>query len=471
MAGVAGTIGDQALIDGISRHLRSLEIPVLAPGIYPSFGLEAQLNANNQYVIAASPFLAALQQLADDRVCLQGQIQDLTARINDANEKLKGATTDQQTAKTNAKTAEDNVAKAKTKTDAEKAKAKADADKAQSDLSQANTGIQTNTANLATYKVTLTDVQAIATSIDNYVTSLFGGTSQSKSSQSDSSSKGTDNSGSSPSAQDQGSTQNQSPKQDQGSTQPQSQNIGASNAPINAILAADGVVRRLNYSKDMVDIYRWEILAVKALESGGGVLTKSNLFGSKVYFSGGAVATYALFQMDGSLRCSGNVYDYDGYIREKDFNRAFRRPDISPDKQMIFYRGGAPIWGRRFRHRARARDRIRIPLLQSRIPRRFRNRIQRLYHNRRMALPPSRYNERSSHPAPPSTCFECDDVALCLVGMGPRKSFGSAKKFMLAFGLRVLKCVPLDHMFSKRARIEQCHVRPLDSCFRTRSRS
>ena len=59
-----------------------------------------------------------------------------------------------------------------------------------------------------------------------------------------------------------------------------------------------------------------------ALESGGSQLSKSNLFlGSRIYFSGGAVATVGLYESDGKLACSGIAYGYKGYIREKDVER------------------------------------------------------------------------------------------------------------------------------------------------------
>jgi hypothetical protein len=65
------------------------------------------------------------------------------------------------------------------------------------------------------------------------------------------------------------------------------------------------------------------LLAVHALESGGGQLTKSNLFlGSRTYFSGGAVATFSLFDTNSNLQCSGIGYGYQGYIREKDVEEA-----------------------------------------------------------------------------------------------------------------------------------------------------
>jgi hypothetical protein len=67
------------------------------------------------------------------------------------------------------------------------------------------------------------------------------------------------------------------------------------------------------------------ILIVHALESGGASMTKSNLFlGSRIYFSGGSVATFSLFGVDGAVECAGYSYDYSGYIREKSFEKELR---------------------------------------------------------------------------------------------------------------------------------------------------
>jgi hypothetical protein len=67
------------------------------------------------------------------------------------------------------------------------------------------------------------------------------------------------------------------------------------------------------------------VLSVHSLESGGGQLTKSNLFvGSRIYFSGGAVATFSLFGVNGEVECAGYAYDYSGYIREKNFDKELR---------------------------------------------------------------------------------------------------------------------------------------------------
>ncbi len=74
--------------------------------------------------------------------------------------------------------------------------------------------------------------------------------------------------------------------------------------PIATVLAADGLARAIGVKPDgSGPVEEWHVLWLKALESGGSVITKSNLLGSKVFFSGGAVATYALFSLDGKVTC------------------------------------------------------------------------------------------------------------------------------------------------------------------------
>lgn len=73
------------------------------------------------------------------------------------------------------------------------------------------------------------------------------------------------------------------------------------------------------------DLSSVHILTIHALESGGGVLTKGNFFyGTRQYFSGGSVVTFALFNIGGAVECSGFAYDYTGYIREKNVEWALR---------------------------------------------------------------------------------------------------------------------------------------------------
>jgi hypothetical protein len=118
--------------------------------------------------------------------------------------------------------------------------------------------------------------------------------------------------------------------------------------PIAGALSADGFAQAIGVGPDgsFAEASVWKhVLLVKALESGGSELTQGNLiFGSKIHFSGGAVATYSLFSLDktsnGRLACSGNVYDYGGYVRPKDLAKKFVKTDIDPRNQLIFLRGG-----------------------------------------------------------------------------------------------------------------------------------
>ncbi len=80
------------------------------------------------------------------------------------------------------------------------------------------------------------------------------------------------------------------------------------------------------------------ILLMTALESGGSVTRSSNVFGTKVSYSGGSVGTYALFSISGDLECSGNVYEYGGPIKGKDFQEQLRGYIPDPAKQMVFLR-------------------------------------------------------------------------------------------------------------------------------------
>lgn len=97
-------------------------------------------------------------------------------------------------------------------------------------------------------------------------------------------------------------------------------------AHFSAVFAADGLARRLGFTEDGASGpgAAWQhILWLKALESGGAVSRETNIFGTKVRFSGGAVDTYAVFTMDGNLVCSGNVYNFESPVRVKDLQKSF----------------------------------------------------------------------------------------------------------------------------------------------------
>jgi hypothetical protein len=108
------------------------------------------------------------------------------------------------------------------------------------------------------------------------------------------------------------------------------------------VLTADGLAQRLGADPAtgrIPDTSPHHLLLVKALESGGSVSRSSSIFGTKMSYSGGSVGTYALFNLNGDLECSGNVYDYAGYLPAKDFQKKLRAYKPDPQAQVIFQRG------------------------------------------------------------------------------------------------------------------------------------
>ncbi len=117
-----------------------------------------------------------------------------------------------------------------------------------------------------------------------------------------------------------------------------------SSSHLPAVLFADGLAQALGVDPATGKIQEngitQHILLLKALESGGSVNRYSNVLGTKVRFSGGFVGTYALFTTAGDLECSGNVFDFGGSIKAKNFQRDVGKYKPEPAKQMIFQRGG-----------------------------------------------------------------------------------------------------------------------------------
>jgi len=113
-----------------------------------------------------------------------------------------------------------------------------------------------------------------------------------------------------------------------------------------AVLFADGLAQALGVDPVTGKLpdngVSQHILLLKALESGGSVTRYSNVLGTKVRFSGGFVGTYALFTTAGDLECSGNVYDFGGSIKAKNFQRDAGKFKPDPSKQLIFQRGSCP---------------------------------------------------------------------------------------------------------------------------------
>jgi hypothetical protein len=118
----------------------------------------------------------------------------------------------------------------------------------------------------------------------------------------------------------------------------------ASPAPsrLESALVADGLAQRLGADPNtgkIPDNSPHHLLLIKALESGGSVNKSSNIFGTRMSYSGGSVGTYALFNLNGELECSGNVYDYAGTIPSKEFEKKLHAFVPDPNNEVIFQRG------------------------------------------------------------------------------------------------------------------------------------
>ena len=120
------------------------------------------------------------------------------------------------------------------------------------------------------------------------------------------------------------------------------QPAASSSSHLQAALTADGLAQRLGADPQTGAIPAsapQHLLLVKALESGGSVSHSTSVFGTKMSFSGGSVGTYALFNLKGDLECSGNVFDYAGYVPAKGFQKHLNAYKPDPGSQVIFQRG------------------------------------------------------------------------------------------------------------------------------------
>ncbi|HEV3041657.1 MAG TPA: hypothetical protein VHA33_28085 [Candidatus Angelobacter sp.] len=340
--GVAGNIQDQALVDAVARQLRGLNIQVLVPDTYGPYTL-GTMDFDN------SPFLSLLKKLVQDRICLNTEaVKNATAiqaATNTKPEHQKQAD-EASKAKGEAQAAFDKANKAVSDTEKERdafpkgnprykaldskishlkeaknnaknfldAKEKAETE-AQENLKKDNSTIKNKTTELS-------GLQSLIASIDGFLGAVTGG--------------GLPSNASAPSGT---------------ASPPPAPNVAT--PPLIAILYGDGLARKIksaellttNQAKESdlpkeADLAKWRILYLKALESGGSLITKTNVLGNKVFFSGGSVATFALFALDGDLKCSGNVFDYGGFVKAEDFKKQFRNLTTDPLKQLIVTRSG-----------------------------------------------------------------------------------------------------------------------------------
>lgn len=95
-----------------------------------------------------------------------------------------------------------------------------------------------------------------------------------------------------------------------------------------AVLAADELAREMGFSGNGASgaSANWQHLVwLQALESGGSVEKSGGIFGSKVYFGGGAVDTYSVFRLDGEVGCSGNVYNFQTPVKMDNLEKTFQK--------------------------------------------------------------------------------------------------------------------------------------------------
>jgi len=108
------------------------------------------------------------------------------------------------------------------------------------------------------------------------------------------------------------------------------------------ILASDFLAQRIfeyRAGVAMNDIDKVNFLTLHSLESGGSELVKTNIFyGTHIFFSGGSVATFSLYRLQGELRCAGTALNYIGNVREKTVEARLAQDDIGHQSKITgFY--------------------------------------------------------------------------------------------------------------------------------------
>lgn len=295
LASSAGAITDVPLINVVARDLRSNSVAVFVPSVYAP-NLLHNTALENTYI------WDRLTELEGKRVDVLNEVQEYLQALDDA---------------TTVAAAPDS-----------------------SQYSAADKVLAKNFANEAkTIAALVADLNSIVAAIDTFEGTLFSGQTTNPSSNANPNATNNNNANTVPNGASTGTT---------GTTGPMANNnapgtIGANNpAPslqlgggnqsggttLQQILLGDLLAHQIWAGADPPSenvLNTIHVLSVHALESGGGLLTKSWLIiGSRIYFSGGAVATFSLFGVNGGVECSGFAYDYSGYVREKHFEHELR---------------------------------------------------------------------------------------------------------------------------------------------------
>lgn len=383
VTGFTGTIQDQALVSAVSRELRANQVQVLAPDIFAPWTIDIATPLDSPFVSELAKLIDDLSGLQDLYQCNQltlgvgSQLQqaEITreadfAKLTDSS--LKGSKRDAVINEINTlkvqidfwrqklgldtedpgiKNPEDDILRERdilketTSTDKQKTEALSKIRKSDAAVIALENQIVT------TASLTAAKAQSLVTGIQAYLAGLTGGavsfTPPASSISATPAGSGTPSSAAAAPAAQAGGASATAP----GSTSAAAQTPGGSTSPsaaaaqtpagstsasasptvsspasstppIVTILQADGLARRMNVRPNKQNTWNfdtWRILWVKSMESGGAIVTRTSIWGSKPHFSGGAVSGYALFQLDGTLVCSGNAAAYGGYVKPEDF--------------------------------------------------------------------------------------------------------------------------------------------------------
>ena len=364
----SGTIQDQALVSAVSRELRANQMQVLAPDTFAPWTIDVATPPDSPFVSKLSKLIDDLSHLQDvyqcnqlilgvgsqlqqaeitrqadfaklqdsslkdaDRTAAINEIRNLTSQIATLRLRL-GLDIEAQNVKNsdNAITTAEQILNDPKTSGAQKAQALDTIKKSDAEIMALENPI------IATASLTTAKAQSLVTGIQAYLAGLTGGavsfTSPAASTSAPTGSGTASQAAASPAAGAvagsatapgaTAATAKTTGDSASASASPTVSSPTSSTPPIVTILQADGLARKMNVQpneKNTWNFNAWRILWVKSMESGGAIVTESNIWGSKPHFSGGAVSGYALFQLDGTLVCSGNAAAYGGYVKPKDF--------------------------------------------------------------------------------------------------------------------------------------------------------
>jgi hypothetical protein len=116
--------------------------------------------------------------------------------------------------------------------------------------------------------------------------------------------------------------------------------------PLQQLLYIDLLLHQLSYRDRPNEAPHLYLVSVHALEAAGSQLTKTSTFlGTRLYYSGGAAASFTLIDSGGSMVCSGIAYGYRGFVKADDVALAVAplvgtvNPAVAPGTQNTLPNG------------------------------------------------------------------------------------------------------------------------------------